>query len=160
MCHSSSYMIDYLRRKIGHNLVHNFIRWLKMLKLCYNSCSGVIWCIFSLPLMLLSAILILNQFWFFDIHPSRQAMWRWLWSSHNGVPKPHRAYLLKRFKSLVYAPSEAALMADYGKLMMDPTAVCHAKFTRHLQQVFERREEWALCLQVCFCHLCKGAEMS
>lgn len=76
-----------------------------------------------------------------------QAMWRWLWSSANGVPKQHRAHLLKSFRGLVYASTPTALMEGYTRLMEDHIASQHQKYVRHLQEVFKRREEWAICLQ-------------
>ncbi|KAJ8346648.1 hypothetical protein SKAU_G00280490 [Synaphobranchus kaupii] len=76
-----------------------------------------------------------------------QAMWSWLWNTYSGVPKQHRAHLLKSFKVLVYAETSTALMGSYTKLMEDHIAVQHPKFLRHLKEVFERREEWAICLQ-------------
>ncbi|XP_070839700.1 uncharacterized protein [Chaetodon trifascialis] len=76
-----------------------------------------------------------------------QAMWRWLWSSSNGVPEQHRAHLLKSFRGLVYASTPAALMEGYTRLMEDHVASQHPKFVRYLQEVFKRREEWAICLQ-------------
>lgn len=75
-----------------------------------------------------------------------QAMWRWLWSSSNGVPKQHRAQLLKSFRGLVYASTPTALTEGLARLMEDHIASQHPKFVRHLQEVFKRREEWAICL--------------
>lgn len=77
-----------------------------------------------------------------------QAMWRWLWSSSNGVPVQHRAHLLKSFRGLVYASTPAALMDGYNRLIEDHIVSQHPKFVRHLQEVFKQREEWAICLQV------------
>ncbi len=76
-----------------------------------------------------------------------QAMWRWLWDSSNEVPEQHRTYLLKCFRGLVYASTPAALMEGYTSLMEDHIASQHPKFVQHLQEVFERRGEWAICLQ-------------
>ncbi|XP_059210130.1 uncharacterized protein si:dkey-75a21.2 [Centropristis striata] len=77
-----------------------------------------------------------------------QAMWRWLWSSSNGVPKQHRAPLLKSFRGLVYASTPTALMKRYNSLLGHHVASQNPKFVRHLQEVFMRREEWAMCLRV------------
>ncbi|XP_035516707.1 uncharacterized protein si:dkey-75a21.2 [Morone saxatilis] len=77
-----------------------------------------------------------------------QAMWRWLWSSSNDVLKQHRAHLLRSFRSLVYASTPAALMEVYTRLREDHVASQHPKFVQHLQEVFQRREEWAICLHV------------
>lgn len=72
-----------------------------------------------------------------------QAMWRWLWSSSNGVPKQHKPHLLKCFRDLLCASTPAALMEVYTRLMVDDVALQHTKFVRHVQEVYKRREEWA-----------------
>lgn len=76
-----------------------------------------------------------------------QAMWRWLWNSLNEVPKQHRAYLLNSFRGLVYSSTPTALAEGYSRLMEDPVASQLPKFVQYLQEVFDRREEWAICLQ-------------
>ncbi|XP_073334841.1 uncharacterized protein [Pagrus major] len=72
-----------------------------------------------------------------------QAMWRWLWSSSNGVPKQHKPHLLKSFRDLVCASTPAALREVYTRLMVDDIALQHTKFVRHMQEVYKRRDEWA-----------------
>lgn len=72
-----------------------------------------------------------------------QAMWRWLWSSSNGVPKQHKPHLLKYFRDLLCASTPAALIEVYTRLMVDDIVLQHTKFVRHVQEVYKRREEWA-----------------
>ncbi|KAL2096943.1 hypothetical protein ACEWY4_006150 [Coilia grayii] len=76
-----------------------------------------------------------------------QAMWRWLWSSHHGVPKGHRPQLMRSFQGLIYAESAASLEKLYMALTEDPVAKGHPQFLRHLAEVYARPEEWAICLQ-------------
>lgn len=76
-----------------------------------------------------------------------QAMWRWLWNCSSEVPMQHRAQLLKSFRGLVYASTPTDLMEGYNRLIEDHVASQHPDFVRHLQEVFQRREEWAICLQ-------------
>ncbi|XP_076155836.1 uncharacterized protein LOC143139123 isoform X2 [Alosa pseudoharengus] len=76
-----------------------------------------------------------------------QAMWRWLWDAHNGVPKTHRQHLLNLFKQLVYARSPLDLEASYNLAVQDSIAGRYSKYTNHLAAVFKRRELWALCLR-------------
>lgn len=73
----------------------------------------------------------------------RRTMWRWLWSSSNGVPKQHKPHLLKYFRDLLCASTPASLIEVYTRLMVDDTALQHTKFVRHVQEVYKRREEWA-----------------
>ncbi|XP_029907617.1 uncharacterized protein LOC115359339 isoform X1 [Myripristis murdjan] len=76
-----------------------------------------------------------------------QAMWRWLWNAHNGVAKQDRPQLLNLFKSLVYADSTLALIAQYNRCLADAVAMKYPRFLHHLAEVYERHEEWAVCLR-------------
>lgn len=76
-----------------------------------------------------------------------RAMWRWLWSSPNEIPKHHRSQLLNSFRGLVHASTPAALVEAYSRLMEDPVSTQCPNFVLHLQEVFEKRAEWAICLQ-------------
>lgn len=76
-----------------------------------------------------------------------RAMWRWLWSSPNEIPKHHRSQLLNSFRGLVHASTPVALVEAYGRLMEDPVSTQCPNFVLHLQEVFDKRAEWAICLQ-------------
>ncbi|XP_011609921.2 uncharacterized protein isoform X2 [Takifugu rubripes] len=76
-----------------------------------------------------------------------RAMWRWLWSSPNEIPKHHRSRLLNSFRILLRASTPVALMEAYSRLMEDPVSTQCPNFVLHLQEVFEKRGEWAICLQ-------------
>ena len=76
-----------------------------------------------------------------------QAMWRWLWSSHQGIPKGHRSQLMKSFQLLMYADTPSSLAENYRVLTEDPVAKGHPQFMQHLTEVYGSREEWAICLQ-------------
>ncbi|XP_031169028.1 uncharacterized protein LOC116059903 isoform X2 [Sander lucioperca] len=75
-----------------------------------------------------------------------QAMWRWLWNSHNGIKKEERPQLLNGFRGLVYARTAEELSAAYATLSADPLASKH-NFMKRLLEVYGRRQEWALCLR-------------
>ncbi|KAJ8277811.1 hypothetical protein GJAV_G00080350 [Gymnothorax javanicus] len=75
-----------------------------------------------------------------------QAMWRWLWSTQNEVPMHHRAPLLKSFKGLIYADNGESLMENYTRLKEDHIARQYPVFLKHLEDIFMRREEWAIYL--------------
>lgn len=76
-----------------------------------------------------------------------QAMWRWLWSCHHGIPKGHRPQLMSEFQRLIYADSPATLEKLHKAFLEDPVAREHPQFQKHLAEVYGRREEWAICLQ-------------
>ena len=75
-----------------------------------------------------------------------QAMWRWLWDAHSGIPKQDRPYLLGLFKSLVYAESVGDLNARHNHLVNDEIVRKYPKFQAYVDTVYQRREVWALCL--------------
>ncbi|CAG00525.1 unnamed protein product [Tetraodon nigroviridis] len=83
----------------------------------------------------------------FSVSHLLRAMWRWLWNSPNEIPVEHRSHLLSSFRGLVRAPTPAALMEAYSRLMEDPISTQCPNFVAHLQEVFEKRAEWAVCLQ-------------
>ncbi|KAL2095586.1 hypothetical protein ACEWY4_007734 [Coilia grayii] len=76
-----------------------------------------------------------------------QAMWRWLWNSHNNIRKQHRPQLMHAFRALVYAASESQLSTAYARLASSPVAVQYQSFVTHLAAVYRRRREWAICLR-------------
>lgn len=82
----------------------------------------------------------------YSVHHLLQAMFRWLWTSSNEVPRQHRTHLLKSYRSLLCAATPASLEESYIKLAEDSVASQHSKFLRYVQEVFTQREEWAICL--------------
>ena len=76
-----------------------------------------------------------------------QAVWRYLWDAKNRVIKQDRPRLLGFFKAMVYADSEASLLAAYETLRSDPVAQKYEGFLAHTKDIFERRKEWAICLR-------------
>lgn len=82
----------------------------------------------------------------YSVHHLLQATFRWLWTSSNEVPQQHRTHLLKSFRGLLGSPTPAALEESYTRLAEDHVASQHPGFLQHLEDVFARREEWAICL--------------
>lgn len=76
-----------------------------------------------------------------------RAMWRWLWNSPHELQKEHRCHLLNSFRGLVRASTPGALTEAYSRLVEDPISTQCPNFVPHLQEVFEKRAEWAICLQ-------------
>ncbi|XDV26187.1 hypothetical protein PO909_029958 [Leuciscus waleckii] len=76
-----------------------------------------------------------------------QAMWRWLWDSHHGVPKGDRQWLLDILKKMVYDMSPEELEASYHQALQDPAVLKHQQYRDHLTAVFAQRKDWAICLR-------------
>ncbi|XP_041479165.1 uncharacterized protein LOC121426833 isoform X1 [Lytechinus variegatus] len=76
-----------------------------------------------------------------------QAMWRWLWDAHSGIPKQNRPYLLQLFKRMVYADTTVELEVQHNHLLNDEIVHKYPKFLAHVDTVYQRREAWADCLQ-------------
>lgn len=64
-----------------------------------------------------------------------QAMWRWLWSSHNAIKKEDRPQLLTAFRRLVYASTERELSTTYAQLSDGILAKKYPNFGKHLSEV-------------------------
>ncbi|CAN9515705.1 unnamed protein product [Ophioblennius macclurei] len=75
-----------------------------------------------------------------------QGMWRWLWSSQNGVAKEDREHLLDSFKTLLSARSMSSLTTQFDKCLADPLAVKYPRFLHQLAKIYGRHGEWAVCL--------------
>lgn len=76
-----------------------------------------------------------------------QAMWRFLWDAKNKIPKENRPHLLGLLKSLVYADSVKKLEELYGSARNDEIAKKSPNYLQHLENIYERRELWAICLR-------------
>ena len=74
-----------------------------------------------------------------------QAMWRYLWDSHNNIAKGDRSHLLGFLKDMVYCKTEVELEASYALAQADPVTQKYASYTSHLNNVYGRRKEWAIC---------------
>lgn len=83
----------------------------------------------------------------FSVSHLLRNMWRWLWNGPNDIPNQHKPHLLNSFRGLVHASTPGALMEAYRRLMEDPVASQCPNFVLQLQGVFEKRAEWAVCLQ-------------
>jgi MULE transposase domain len=74
-----------------------------------------------------------------------QAVWRWVLNAKSGIPAKDRRALFYLFKNLVYADSVDDCLNLYDKLQTDPIAKIHPKYQKHIHQLWERRQDWALC---------------
>ena len=76
-----------------------------------------------------------------------QSMWRWLWNSKNGINKEDKQYLMECVRKLVYAENTDKLDTMYQSYKKDAVIQKHKKFMRHLENYWERRDEWAICFR-------------
>jgi MULE transposase domain/SWIM zinc finger len=74
-----------------------------------------------------------------------QAFWRFLWDSKTNVKKDARQQLFMLLKSMLYANSTEQLETLFNKAISDTTLSNHPKVLSHLQSLYSRRLEWALC---------------
>jgi len=74
-----------------------------------------------------------------------QAMWRYLWDAQNNIAKCDRSHLLGFLKDMVYCKTEVELEASYALAQADPVTQKYGSYCTHLQNVYKRRKEWAIC---------------
>ena len=76
-----------------------------------------------------------------------QQVWRWLYDRKHGITADDRAPILKAFKSLLYAETEANLNAQHDTMIQDPIVTRYPNFVSYLADLIERKVEWALCFR-------------
>jgi len=74
-----------------------------------------------------------------------QRRWTWLWEGKNRIHNDDRAVLINLVKTLVYAPSVQLLQQRYDDFKKNPTVLKYPHFLQHMQSLFPRCQEWALC---------------
>ena len=74
-------------------------------------------------------------------------MWRWLWNSKNAINKEDKQYLMGCVRKLVYAENTDTLDTTYQSYKKDAVIRKHEKFMKHLENYWERRDEWAICFR-------------
>uniref|UniRef100_T1JC37 SWIM-type domain-containing protein n=1 Tax=Strigamia maritima TaxID=126957 RepID=T1JC37_STRMM len=72
------------------------------------------------------------------------AVWRWLWDSKHRIHLDHRRHLYHLFKVILYSNAKESLNTSYETLLTDKTVLNYPNYIRHIKDLFERREEWAL----------------
>ena len=76
-----------------------------------------------------------------------QRRWTWLWDGKNRIYHKDRAVLINLVKTLVYAPSELLLRQRYIEFKKNPTVLKYPHFIHHMDSLFPRCQEWALCFR-------------
>ena len=76
------------------------------------------------------------------------AVWRWLWQGSHQIQKDDRPHLLKAFRSLLYAKSEAEYMIKKDELVTDETCLKYPHYIGHLEDsYFERKHAWSISVR-------------
>ena len=76
------------------------------------------------------------------------AVWRWLWDGTHQIKKEDRPHLLKKFRSIVYAKSEAEYIIRKGELLYDGICLRYPHYTKHLvDSYFNRKHAWAISVR-------------
>ena len=73
-----------------------------------------------------------------------QAVWRWLWENRHVIPKNHRPHLLQLLKKVMVADTLEELEQWYTALQDDDTASRFDQFIQYADNLYKRKEEWAL----------------
>lgn len=73
-----------------------------------------------------------------------QAMWGWLWDSKHEIKKDDRKHLMNYVQNMVFAKGEDELDDIYLELKEDIVATGYPNFLQHVNNCYERREEWSL----------------
>ena len=76
------------------------------------------------------------------------AVWRWLWASKHQIKNDDRPYLLKIFRSLVYAQSSDDYENCKADFLSDNTCNKYPKYIQHIEKAyFGRKEAWAISVR-------------
>ncbi|XP_042243659.1 uncharacterized protein LOC121880493 isoform X2 [Homarus americanus] len=76
-----------------------------------------------------------------------QTAWECLCSGQDGVDCGSRQELFEMVKQMVFAKSLSDLEEKYRNLMTSPPAQYSLKFFNHMEELYSRRYEWAVCLR-------------
>ena len=56
------------------------------------------------------------------------AVWRWLWQGNHQIGKDDRPHLLKKFRSILYAKTEAEYDNKKEEFLLDPTCLKYPQY--------------------------------
>ena len=76
------------------------------------------------------------------------AVWRWVWQGDHKIDKTDRPYLLKAFRSLLYAKTDQEFDIIQNGLFSDEIVLRYPNFLQHLQKAyFHRKDVWAISVR-------------
>jgi hypothetical protein len=73
-----------------------------------------------------------------------QAFWRWVLNAKHGIPANERPMLFYLFKDIVYAKTQEECVHRYNTLIADNHAKKHPGYLKHVEDLWRRKEDWAL----------------
>jgi hypothetical protein len=76
-----------------------------------------------------------------------QRRWTWMHDSKNRIGHRDRITLINVVKSMVYSKSEIELNTIYSQLKSHEVAKKYPQFVQHIQSLWSRRKEWAMCFR-------------
>ncbi|KAK3923999.1 putative periplasmic serine endoprotease DegP-like [Frankliniella fusca] len=77
-----------------------------------------------------------------------QAMWRYVWDSHNGVEFKDKAYVYHFFREIVYAPTVEEFKNAYEEALQDRRLLLYPIVWKHFEDYKNKAKEWALSYRV------------
>ncbi|KAL5235033.1 hypothetical protein ACI65C_002443 [Semiaphis heraclei] len=72
-----------------------------------------------------------------------QAAWRYLWDSKHGIPLKHRPNI----KNMIYSKDTDELNNSFNLINQNPITNDYPRFKVYVERLFQRRQEWAICLR-------------
>ena len=76
-----------------------------------------------------------------------QSTWQWLWNSTSEVDRNDRLLFMSMVKDLLFAKTSEQLYAAKNRIDCNEKVQQHKLFRKRLQQYWERRDEWCVCLR-------------
>ncbi|XP_026054784.1 uncharacterized protein LOC113040739 [Carassius auratus] len=73
-----------------------------------------------------------------------QAVWRWLWNKEHEVEMKDRQTMFSIVKDMLYAREMSTVELLYQQALDNPLTTRYRKFLTYLQNLYSRRESWAL----------------
>ena len=76
------------------------------------------------------------------------AVWRWLWSADHQIKKDDRPYLLKKFRSTLYAQRKDVYETCKADFLSDEVCLKYPNFVEHIKKsYFPRKDVWAISVR-------------
>lgn len=76
-----------------------------------------------------------------------QAAWRYLWDSNHGISLKHRPVLFSGIKNMIYSKDTDELNNSFNLINQNPITNDYPRFKVYVEGLFQRRQEWAICLR-------------
>ncbi|XP_065205027.1 uncharacterized protein LOC135834951 [Planococcus citri] len=84
---------------------------------------------------------------FFSIFQILESGWKWLWNVENGIDPKYRKSFYNYLQRMMYCSESELLDIIFADLLSDGNAEKHKNFIDYVNDLYSRREEWAICLR-------------